>query len=141
MDNLQLINGQISVKEAHEMVKAYDQANPGKTKSVWFSLDRVEDLLMLLHEDHLNNLKTNGIRIYFGQYPADYDSPKEWAGRDTILFVSTYEDGNINRDYFRHIRKKEPILPFNKGEICPPPSDCGNNGSLLLDPNFNPTDE
>jgi hypothetical protein len=141
MYNLELINGEISVKEAHEMVKAFDAANPGKTKSVWFSLQRIESMLTLLYQESLRGAGTNGIRLYFGQYPEDYDQPKEWAGKNTVIFVSTYLKDKMNVDYFKHLPVPPPMFPENKGEICPPPSDCGNNGSRLLEQGFDPTKE
>lgn len=136
----------VSTEHVNTLVKNYkiqrwknNSAKIGKPDSLstWFGIDELQSFLQ---EARLN--KADGIKMFFGVYPADY--PDELiAGRQTIVLVATRKNENhpgarnkalvISRD------DKKQLLAFNKGEMCPPycggiPPDYDNDLSMELDP-------
>ncbi|HEY8972129.1 MAG TPA: hypothetical protein VIM64_23660 [Puia sp.] len=98
---------------------------PDKTRAVWFSLSSIIDIQALINENG-----GDGVRIYFGKYPADVDVPgtpdPAYKGKVTVVFIPTVTaaDGS-HTDIF------PPIAPggavalddgtgYNHGSLCPP---------------------
>jgi hypothetical protein len=111
------------------------------SRCVWFGVDRLRELLCQIEKD-----KGNGIRFYFATYDTSYDSialeptpPRDYWGRNTLVMVSTRDSLDYARDYFNDSTLGAlpngfmiSIAPENKGELCPPPSNCYSRGALLL---------
>lgn len=123
--------GEISQSDASTMVKAYG-ALPTETKSVWFSLEQIDQMVTLLKSEKLLNCGTDGLRIYFGTYTEDTlgeDEPASYIGMDTLVLVSTRSVVNsagvtlYHEDYFDHLQMstdKPGATPENRGELCQP---------------------
>ena len=95
------------------------------TRSVWFNLDTLDNLVTLLKAERIAMQKgdtakkdsvADGVRIYFGRYKKD-GQRKE---RNTVIFVSTYwvEKGKFHQDYLNKVLKRSE--PINNGELSPP---------------------
>lgn len=119
------------------------------TRSIWFSEERLCKMLAQIKKN-----KGDGIRFYLITYKNHYGPedhvkyhpipPREYWGYNSLIMVSTKDsvapDGKkYHRDYFRSSRKdgdKDGMImnvpPENRGELCPPPSDCFSIGALLL---------
>lgn len=117
------------------------------TRTIWFGIDRLESLVKKIKAEG-----GDGIRFYLATYdmyyPKDFKKghvpPKDYWGYNTLLMVSTKDSLNqYHRDYYSDTRiggkqSKGIILGLgseteNRGEICPPPSDCHEIGALLIE--------
>ena len=125
----------LSVADAEDMVKNY-KGHAGKdpidlkkqnTRSVWFNLDTLDNLVKQLKAERLARQKgnpakrdsvTDGVRLYFGRYKTHIQS--NMKERNTLIFVSTYwvQKGNFHQDYFNKLLKRSD--PLNNGELSPP---------------------
>ena len=144
MNSLKLVDkaliGEISQDDASKMVYAYNNTDsPKNTKSVWFSLEQMDQLVTLLKAEKLVGLDTDGVRIYSGTYTDETigAQPKAYLGRDTVIFVSTKafrdtDTGEVlyHEDYFEHLELPKYGNPENNGELCP--SHC--DGTTLPKP-------
>lgn len=124
-------------------------ADKPNSRCFWISLKRLNGLVA-----KLNREKADGIRLYFAAYNKMYSlsdksapAQKYW-GHNTIVIVSTKDstvgkpgkDTTYHADYYTDIvspvvnEQKNPgqTLPENRGEICPPPSNCYTQGAYLL---------
>ncbi|WP_162795907.1 hypothetical protein [Pedobacter nanyangensis] len=124
---------------AKEMAKTFRKNHvrtDKDTKSVWFPVEQITAIANALKEE-----KADGIRVYFGQYTEDLikklnqitsapEIPKDYANRNTVIFVSTREENGIKKtDYFTDM--KHPMNPENRGELCP--NDCPKDSPMLTD--------
>lgn len=116
------------------------------SRCVWYSLKKLRALVALIDSEG-----GSGVRFYFASYNTKYDTTrhtlkapkKQYWGYNTVFMVST-RDSSVNDtttfhiDYFsdRKVRGKRGIIvmtdPENRGEICPPPSNCYTTGAHLL---------
>lgn len=138
----------IGKTKADDMVKEYAKSMAALTggneftKSAWFSIEALDNIISAIKAERYIRGEEKlqyGVRIYFGRYGQD-EQPhnttsgrgKDYANRNTVLFVSTKQDGiaNVNTDYFTQLSTDKIIIdPENRGELCPPQVDC--NGSAL----------
>ncbi|WP_152620266.1 hypothetical protein [Pedobacter lusitanus] len=144
------------VDQTEEEVSARAPKKPD-TRCVWFSKERLRQMLNQLEQE-----KGDGVRFYMITYNKKYDTtligrktpvpPKKYWGYNTLLMVSTKpvqtEDGILHFDYYENIVNQESIankntkvskngfivtfVPENRGELCPPPSNCMSIGATLL---------
>jgi len=144
------------VDQTVEEIKAKAPKKPD-TRCVWFSKERLREML-----DQLEKEKGDGVRFYMVTYNKKYDTtligrktpipPKKYWGYNTLLMVSTKpvqsDEGILHFDYYENIvneenaaknaAKKEKsgfivtFVPENRGELCPPPSNCRSIGATLL---------
>ncbi|AYL96222.1 hypothetical protein [Mucilaginibacter celer] len=136
--------GEISQADAQEMVTAYNAAQNGLTKSVWFGLDQIEELVKRLKDEQAAGFGTDGLRVYFARYTENTipEGQRQFIGKNTVVLVSTKkvkgENGiEFHEDYFDGIepnqKKVEKTIsskdspPENRGELCQP--QC--NGTKL----------
>ncbi len=105
------------------------------SRSVWFSVEQLEKLLARIKAE-----EGDGIRFYFATYgkmQSSVDSctklPFDYSNLNTLLMVPTKRDGCIHRDAYGSRNSITTMDIENKGEICPPPADCGNKGATLID--------
>jgi len=132
---------------------ALPPVGPGKvaallpdSRCVYYSTKKLRALVNLIESEG-----GRGVRFYFGSYDAKYDTTKhnpkapkkQYWGYNTVFMVSTKDstasDGTtLHVDYFsdRKVGGKRGIVvltdPENRGEICPPPSNCYTIGAHLL---------
>lgn len=102
-----------------------------ETLSVWFDFDKFEKFFNQLKKESGNaNKPASGVRIYFANYGnTNLGHTLKYPNRNTVVFVSTYEDGNKHRDYFIPRKNMDKGLidktdPVNKGVLCPPETNC-----------------
>jgi hypothetical protein len=111
------------------------------TRCVWFSSQQLESLL--------TRIKTeggNGVRFYMATYDKDaapgINCPEKYRDYSTLVMVSTRDSITPNGDtlHFDYYNKGGKLrggilttTPENRGEICPPPSNCSADGATLLD--------
>jgi len=125
--------GNLTEQDVRVMVQRYYDSlkNPPPfdpltyVKSIWFGLDQINYI-----QSRLVTENTDGVRIYFGNYP-QYDSdgkafPNPYT--NSVIFVSTYADGvdpqtgtKLHKDYFDEIQH---MIPQDRGEQCQP--NCGD---------------
>jgi hypothetical protein len=124
------------------------------TRCIWFSKERLTQMLQQLEKED-----GDGVRFYLMTYDDQYNTkdrigsypppePDYW-GYNSLLMVSTRDSvangQTYHRDYYTDQnmltgaqRKNKPgfivgMVPENRGELCPPPSDCFRHGALLLE--------
>jgi hypothetical protein len=114
---------EIDVKLARKMVDNYShvlQSQRGssdaivQTQTVWLCLKRLKALVKQLEEEEKAGWGTDGLRIYFAKYPADYTANPAHKDRNTLVFVSTKQENRvtdnkpavIHLDYFKSLVKK-----------------------------------
>ena len=123
------LSGEITQAEAIEMVTAYGADKNKVTKAVWFGLEQMDKIVTLLKAEKLLGRGTDGVRLYFGKYTADTigNQPADYIGRNTILYVSTYEavdeqNEKYHQDYFDGLELPlhSKMAPENRGELCQP---------------------
>jgi hypothetical protein len=99
----------------------------GKEDSLsgWYSLEEMEAFLANAKE-----YGADGIRFYFGAYPANYQEVPEYAGRQTFVMVGTKNKvtgkGSFDKDIYINNESGHSILAYNGVKICPP--KCGGGG-------------
>lgn len=140
------------VDQTVEEIKAKKPKKPD-TRCVWFSKERLRQML-----DQLEKEKGDGVRFYMITYNKKYDTalvgrktpipPKKYWGYNTLLMVSTKpvqsDEGILHFDYYENTVNEEnaakkdksgfivTFFPENRGELCPPPSNCMAIGATLL---------
>ena len=131
------------------------QKKPKKpdTRAIWFDKLRLQQMLAQLEKEG-----GDGVRFYLITYDNKYDTtikhkkpipPAKYWGYNTLLMVST-KDSTINgkpvhADYYTNTvvdgearaknKKKGFIVTFepeNRGELCPPPAKCQDEGATLI---------
>ena len=148
-----IVGDTISHDEAKRLVTNFDSHvyNPPRptgclgcdfkdTRCIWFHKD---SLIKILNE--ITDQKGDGIRFYFAAYDTtgEHGCDHEHLDHSTLVLVSTY-DTLINpgkkdsvHKHFDYYGSKRPgvsltTTPENRGEICPPPSNCYDEGATLL---------
>lgn len=133
----------ISKKEVVRLVKKYKKSGEkNNTKSVWFSLSEMEEVIKLIRElnDAGSGKVGDGVRLYFGRYTEKSTASKK--NRNTIVFVPTYnlnggaihfdfildsevrtisdEIGDPDESSFAEARALgDPGEGYNHGSLCP----------------------
>ncbi len=96
-----MAGARISKQEVVRLVKKYKKSGEkNNTKSVWFSLSEMEEVIKLIRELNDNSGKAgDGVRLYFGRYTEKSSASKK--NRNTIVFVPTYNlnGGAIHFDF------------------------------------------
>ncbi|MHB8208158.1 hypothetical protein [Mucilaginibacter sp.] len=120
------------------------------SRTIWFGIDRLQAMV--------NKIKAeggDGVRFYLATYDTVY-SPngqfshipdRKYWGHNTLVMVSTKDSlHKFHRDYYGNnidvtsnskSDSKGFILgvgstPENRGEMCPPPSNCATIGATLI---------
>lgn len=104
------------------------------SRSVWFSIEQLEKLVNRIKAE-----EGDGIRFYFASYgnmKSAIDSctqkPYNYSHLTTLLMVPTKRNDCIHQDYYNGTNSVTTMDIENKGEICPPPADCGSKGATLI---------
>lgn len=114
------------VATLHNHEKKRTDHNEGAyVKSVWFCIEDIRKMCERLLDE-----KADGLRVYFGRYPADvskFEEPKPTPNTNSLVFVSTGNIGGVKHsDYFVDLH---PMTPENRGEQCQP--HCGGTSPEL----------
>jgi hypothetical protein len=140
-----VLKGTIDVKTAKRLVKNFEPRTFRKkdvlgfndTRCVWFSVGQLDSLIQKIKRE-----KGDGVRFYLAAYDKDRAVQNDTLFRDhtTLVMVSTVRDSSRGKhvDYFSDKANgtKGAIItatPENRGEICPPPSNCSADGASLLE--------
>jgi hypothetical protein len=96
-----------------------DRISKADSLSTWYGLDELSSFIDLAREN-----QADGIKMYYGVYPANYAKTPEYAGRQTVVLVATKkketEFGIMNKHIYRNRNGQSQILAFNYGDLCPP---------------------
>jgi len=117
---------------------AHNSARLGKEDSLssWYSIEELEEFLATAKMHG-----ADGIKFYFGAYPANYAEKPEYAGRQTFAMVATKSKemgGEIgHKDVYIQDSDEITILAYNSGRLCPPtcpnppkPNDADDWGGI-----------
>lgn len=118
----------VSKKEVVRLVKKFKKSGEkNNTKSVWFSLNDMQEVVQLI--TNLSNPSSgktgDGVRLYFGRYPQNASDPAR-RDRNTIVFVPTYK---VNGDNTHHDFISPDEVNRLSAEIGDP--DSGTEDALL----------
>ena len=119
------------------------------SRTIWFGIDRLQAMV--------NKIKAeggDGVRFYLATYDSVYTPndkfghipARKYWGHTTLVMVSTKDSLKFHRDYYGNnidptsnskSDSKGFILsvgtsPENRGEMCPPPSNCATIGATLI---------
>lgn len=110
------------------------------TRYVWINLAKLNALVAKLNKEG-----GDGVRLYFAAYdsiypPGSKNPPRRaYWGRNTLVMISTRLLNGVHADYyndttFTHGKGLNGFVvdPTDRGEICPPPSNCYTQGAYLL---------
>ncbi|MBD1362389.1 hypothetical protein IDJ77_01085 [Mucilaginibacter sp. ZT4R22] len=125
--------GEISQADAQKMVAAFPSPanDPNYTKSVWFSLEQMDQLVTLLKSEKLMGAETDGVRIYFARYVDGLvpPPPAEYKDRNTVIFVSTKAVGRAQTADNQETTFHEDYFT---GLSFPAPNEAGGDGSIKM---------
>lgn len=140
------------VDQTPEEIAQKKQKKPD-TRAIWFSKERLQQMLAQLEKE-----KGSGVRFYLITYNNSYDPaqkyktpppPEKYWGYNTLMMVSTrdslvnkdlihfdyYTDRTVGAEVKGKVKNKGFIVtytPENRGEICPPPANCNDDGATLI---------
>ncbi|MFD1255763.1 hypothetical protein ACFQ3S_03060 [Mucilaginibacter terrae] len=112
-------------KEAKAIRNNYLKNNKGKTQQVYFEYQLLMDYLTSLTADpRLKDPSKMGIKIYFGEYNAEFPGAN-MKDRITVMLVPTIKVGNVNQDVLDDTKDTDQYLlnvleAYNHGSLCPP---------------------
>lgn len=142
----------MSYDEARKLVKNFGKRVYKKhqgglifsdTRCVWFSIKQLDTLVQQIKKEG-----GDGIRFYMATYDSTADKHYKVLPRyrncSTLIMVSTKDSVvsdtvRLHADYFgSRIKNMRGAIfgatPENQGELCPPPSNCTDEGAKLLEP-------
>lgn len=132
--------GVINYKIAKELVENYqgrgfkpnDRVGFNDTRCIWFSLDQLESFVQRTRAEG-----GDGVRFYLAAYSldsiSDFKILEDYRDHTTLVLVSTKPYGEKKHvDYYKDGSLLSAI-PENQGELCPPPSNCIEEGATLLE--------
>lgn len=98
--------------------------------SVWYSVEELEEFLQKV-KDHGGD----GIKMYFGAYGHENAPHELYCDRQTIVLVATKQKETasgkvVDKDLYIGSEKKNTILAYNVGKICPPICQNGEDNGL-----------
>lgn len=129
------------------------------TRCVWFSRDRLAQMLAKLDAEKGDGVRIYMMTYNTFYNPVEREKykplpPVEHWGYNSLLVVSTKDSAvavpekdsiHYHQDYYKYmnvgtkknIATNKPgfivtFVPENRGEMCPPPSDCFSIGATLL---------
>jgi len=87
--------------------------------STWYGLDELQAFLELAREH-----KADGVKMFYGVYPENFQARPELSGLQTIVLVATKQSrtntGIMNKSIYITNGETTEILAFNFGGTCPP---------------------
>lgn len=95
--------------------------------SAWYSVEELEEFI-----SSVKRHGGDGIKIYFGAYPKNFEEVPEYAGRQTLVLVATKrkesEEGETDKDIYINTEEGCQILAYNMSRLCPPYCGGGSGG-------------
>lgn len=146
-----LLGDPISFDDASRLVRNYESrahrpdpkgvSELKDTRCIWFSVKQVQAFINQIKKD-----PTAGIRFYLAAYDKDETHglcPDKYKDLSTLVLVSTYDvtvtrGGKLDTLHYDYYNKTKRIgatltaTPENRGELCPPPEKCKDEGATLL---------
>lgn len=106
----------------------------GDSLSVWYGLNELQDFINKARE-----YGADGIRMYFGVYPNQYQKNPAVSNQQTLVLVATKTKSNaaggrVNKHIYYQTEAGMEVLAFNMGSICPP--FCGDPVGTEWDPSI-----
>ncbi|THU38341.1 hypothetical protein FAM09_16835 [Niastella caeni] len=148
-----ILKGSIDVKTAKRLVKNFEPRSYHETgeygffdtRCVWFSIEQLDTLVQKIKHEN-----GDGIRFYLAAYDKDsaIHNKSVYRNHSTLVMVSTFDtvvirDSKREHKHWDYYGKSAngidagAILttdPENRGELCPPPATCGEEGATLFKP-------
>ncbi len=134
-------NANILIREYKQKRWVQNSEKIGKPDSLsgWYSIEDMENFIALARKNG-----GDGIKFYYGAYPADYAAQPEYAARQTLVMVATKSKvaacGSIaNKDIYITRNGQAKLLSRLDPTLCPPkcspPSEggMGDLGITLVD--------
>ena len=113
------------------------------SRAIWFPKAKLLALLEAMKKEN-----GDGVRFYFAAYDPKLGAPggntpdPKYAGYNTLIMVSTIAKDTLGQkglhwDSYTKPGDKRPLImvgagPENRGEMCPPPSNCPATGATLI---------
>lgn len=118
----------VSNYKKHRWIHNTNRLGKEDSLSAWFNLEALEEFLAMARDQ-----RADGIKVFFGVYPENFEKEPEFAGRQTLVLVATKEkttvDGRIvNKEIYFQKDGQPEILAFNYSAICPPYCGTGDPG-------------
>ena len=142
-------------KHAGFVDSIYTEAQLNKVKklpnsrTIWFGIARLQAMV-----DKIKAEGGDGVRFYLATYDSVYNPNDKYGhipdhkywGHNTLVMVSTKDSLQFHRDYYGNSIDPSSnsksgskgfilgvgINPENRGEMCPPPSNCATIGATLV---------
>ena len=97
-----------------------DRLGKEDSLSAWYSVEELEEFI-----DTIKQHGADGIKIYFGAYPENFEEVPEYAGRQTVVLVGTKQKTSsqgvlTDKDIYVNTENGSQILAYNMSKICPP---------------------
>lgn len=116
----------------NKLVRPRGSTSESQATSVWFSEETIEKLYNALYKGP-RNAELDGIRIYFGRYPANYGMPEKKGKLTAFILLTEFKpdapgttpQSSSHKDifYFTKNMFDEKFFNFNHGELCPDSCD------------------
>jgi hypothetical protein len=131
--NTQHVDMLISNYKKERWVANSKKIGKGDSLSVWYGLNELQDFLNKAREHG-----ADGIRMYFGAYPNQYEKNSAVSNQQTLVLVATKtkadaSGGTVNKHIYYQTEQGMEVLAFNMGSICPPfcGGGYGNAGFIV----------
>ena len=125
-ENEQTQQADILIREYKQTrwVKNSDMIGKPDALSAWYSISQLEEFIALAKSNG-----GDGIKLYYGAYPAHYIDEPAYAGRQTLVMVATRtkksaSDLITNKDIYVRKNGRLKILSGLHPIVCPP--SCGS---------------
>ena len=132
--NTEHVDSLISTYKKERWIQNSERLGKNDSLSTWYGLPELEAFIQ-----KAKNHNADGIKIYYGVYPSNFEAVPEFQDRQTVLFVATKKIqtkfGFKNKYIYFSQNGTLTILAFNFGDICPP--FCTGNGTGLKFENQN----
>ncbi len=128
--NTEHVDNLISTYKKERWIQNSERLGKNDSLSTWYGLSELEAFIQKA-KDH----NADGIKIYFGVYPNDFEVVSEFQGRQTVVLVASKkkisESGTFNKDIYIVKNNISEILAFNYGDMCPPFCNHSNGTSII----------
>jgi hypothetical protein len=142
-----VLKGTLPIDTAKKLIRNFDERvfrrtdryGFNDTRCVWFSIEQLENLVKKVRCE-----KGDGVRFYLAAYNVncmpDSTYNTNYMDHTTLIMVSTKSKSGKHFDYYGKNENGIDVGaiitsdPENRGEMCPPPSNCTPEGATLFQP-------
>ena len=128
-----------TMQQADVLIREYKQTRWARNSdmigkpdalSAWYSISQLENFIATAKSNG-----GDGIKLYYGAFPAQYDEKPEYAGRQTLVMVATRTNKSTsdlvtNKDIYVRKNGRLKILSGLHPIICPPSCGCAAEGGM-----------